>query len=556
METSCISASTFRSFAIFLFFSFLPFATCWGSSNPRLDKPPKLVLQLVLGSVTSEVVDMHWEALSAGGFARIYSRGVVCHDARYNHLVSNVSNGLATLSTGADVSQHGIIDASWYSHITNIKERFAEDDFTHVIGSHLVTGAGVSPRKLLVSSLTDAWRQSYPMARLYTMAYDANDAVLLAGRSADLALWFEPKSGNWVTSSYYANELPFWVQNFNEKNLAPIYSKATWEIAPMPASAATEAMALARRRGEKADTALRTELNVPGQAYSRLLYTPSGNSMLRDLIIAAIEQNALGRGSVPDLLSVYFTPFERLAELYGLESAQYRDALLRFDKELASLLEYLDYTVGKKEYLVVLTSAYATAPSPWLLSQWQIPSGYFSPDKAVYMLASYLDALYGVKNSVVGYTAQTIYLNETLFEKSHLPLLQVEQTAAKFLENLSGVAAVYPLQLVQWGGAANMRITRALGGFHPKRSGHLLIDLMPGWVVQSTLSTKARNSNVSYEDRIPLVFYGWKLQEKKVVTPVYVRDVVATLARLLFIREPNASVGKPIPGIGDWDNIK
>ena len=79
---------------------------------------------------------------------------------------------------------------------------------------------------------------------------------------------------------------------------------------------------------------------------------------------------------------------------------------------------------------------------------------------------------------------------------------------------------------------------------------------MPGWVVQSTLSTKARNSNVSYEDRVPLVFYGWKLQEKKVVTPVYVRDVVATLARLLFIREPNASVGKPIPGIGDWDNVK
>lgn len=556
MATLCISASMCRNFVSVLSCLLLPYIVCWGNANPRLDKPPKLVLQLVLGSLRSEVVDVHWEELSAGGLARIYSRGVVCQDARYNHLVSNASNGLATLATGADVSQHGITDGSWFSHVTNIKERFAEDDFTHTVGSNMATGAGVSPRKLLVSSLTDSWRQSYPTSRLYAVAYDANDAVLLGGRSADAVLWFEPKSGNWVTSSYYANELPQWVQSFNNKNLAPAYSKAYWEATPMPTRAAVEELALRRRRGEKADTALRTEISVSGQGYSRLLYTPSGNSMLRDLIMTAVEQAALGRGSVPDLLSVYFTPFERIAELYGQESAQFRDALLRFDKELSTLLEYLDLTIGKKEYLVVVTSAYATDPSPWLLSQWQIPSGYFSPDKAVYMLASYLDALYGVKNAVVGYSAQSIYLNERILEKSHLPLQQVEQTAAKFLDDMSGVAAVYPMHVVQWGGAGNKRITRALGGFHPKRSGHLLIDLMPGWVVQSSLSTKARNSNYSYEDRVPLVMYGWKLQPRKIVTPIYVRDVVATLSRLLFLREPNASIGNPIPGVGDWDDVR
>ena len=543
---------TFSLSCILLFFA----SSCWGNANPRLDKPPKLVLQLVLGAMGSEVVDMHWEALSAGGLARIYSRGVVCQDAHYNHLLGNVSNGLATLATGADANQHGVIDASWFSHVTNIKERFIEDDFTHVIGSNQATGTGASPRKLLVSSLSDSWRQSYPTSRLYAVAYDANDAVLLGGRSADAALWFEPKSGNWVTSSYYSDALPLWVQSFNNKKLASTYSQTPWIVAPMSPRATSEALALQRRKDEKADTALRSEVNIPGLGYSRLAYTPSGNSMLRDLIMAAVEQDALGRGREPDLLSVYFTPFARIAELYGAESAQFRDALLRFDKELASLLEYLDLTVGKKEYLVVLTSAYASAPSPWLLSQWQIPAGYFSPDKAVYILGSYLDALYGVKNAVIGYSAQSIYLNERVLEKSHLPLLQVEQTAAKFLEDMSGVAAVYPMHVIQWGGAGNKRIERALGGFHPKRSGHLLIDLMPGWVVQSSLSTKARNSNYTYEDRVPLVFYGWKLQPRKVATPVYVRDVASTLSRILFLREPNASIGNPVSGVGDWDNVR
>lgn len=543
---------TFSLSCILLFFA----SSCWGNVNPRLDKPPKLVLQLVLGAMGSEVVDMHWEALSAGGLARIYSRGVVCQDAHYNHLLGNVSNGLATLATGADANQHGVIDASWFSHVTNIKERFIEDDFTHIIGSNQATGTGASPRKLLVSSLSDSWRQSYPTSRLYAVAYDANDAVLLGGRSADAALWFEPKSGNWVTSSYYSDALPLWVQSFNNKKLASTYSQTPWIVAPMSPRATSEALALQRRKDEKADTALRSEVNIPGLGYSRLAYTPSGNSMLRDLIMAAVEQDALGRGREPDLLSVYFTPFARITELYGAESAQFRDALLRFDKELASLLEYLDLTVGKKEYLVVLTSAYASAPSPWLLSQWQIPAGYFSPDKAVYILGSYLDALYGVKNAVIGYSAQSIYLNERVLEKSHLPLLQVEQTAAKFLEDMSGVAAVYPMHVIQWGGAGNKRIERALGGFHPKRSGHLLIDLMPGWVVQSSLSTKARNSNYTYEDRVPLVFYGWKLQPRKVATPVYVRDVAATLSRILFLREPNASIGNPVSGVGDWDNVR
>ena len=555
-ETLCISASMCRGRVIIFFSLLLPFTAHCSNDNARLDKPPKLVLELVLGSMGSEVVDMHWESLSTSGLARIYSRGVVCQDARYNHLVSNVSNGLATFATGTDVSQHGIVDATWFSHVTNGRERFASDDFTHTIGSNMVTGSAVSPRKLLVSSLTDSWRQSYPSSRMYAVAYDANDAVLLGGRSADAVLWFEPKSGNWVTSSYYTNELPVWVQSFNNKHLASVYSNASWNIAPMTTHAAVEELALRRRRGEKADTALCAEISVPAPGYSRLLYTPSGNSLLRDLIMTAVEQAALGRGSAPDLLSVYFTPFERMAELYGQESAQFRDAVLRFDKELSSLLEYLDLTVGKKEYLVVVTSAYATSPSPWLLSQWQIPSGYFSPDQALYMLSSYLEALYGVKNAVVGYSAQSLYLNESVLEKSHLPLQQVEQTAAKFLNDMSGVAATYPMHVIQWGGAGNKRITRALGGFHPKRSGHLLIDLMPGWVVQSSLSTKARNSNYSYEDRVPLVFYGWKLQPRKIVTPVYVRDVAATLSRILFLREPNASIGNPIPGVGDWDDVR
>lgn len=535
----------------FLFFLlFVPYILL--AHNPRLDKPPKLILQLVLGALGSETVDLHWEALDPNGLPRLYSRGVVCHDARYAYLLGNAPAGLATLATGANPNRHGVVDYAWYSHVTYRSERFGEDDFVHTIGSNQASGASYSPRKLLVSSLSDSWRQRYPKARLYSIAYDPVDAILLGGRSLDAALWFEPKSGRWVTSSYYADALPTWVQQFNEKNLAPTYNAATWELPNVTAPAGR----LARRpTSEKPDTALRGELPIPGSGYARLPYTPSGNSLLRDLIIAAVEYDGVGRGNTPDCLSVYFTPFERIAEIYGQESAQFRDALVRFDKELANLLEYLDYTVGRKEYLVVLTSAYAPAPSPWVLSQGGIPAGYFNPDKANYMLSSYLSALYGVKDVVVGYAGQSFYLNEALLEKSHLPLQQVEQTAAKFLQDFAGVASVYPMHVAQWSGGANPRLRRALEGFHPKRSGHLLIDLLPGWVVQSDRSPKARNAHYSYENHIPLVFYGWKLESRKIASPVYLHDIAETLVRLLYIRSPNASEGNPIPGVSDWNDL-
>ena len=520
--------------------------------NPRLDKPPKLILQLVLGSLGSETVDLHWESLDPNGLPRLYSRGVVCHDARYAYLLGNAPAGLTTLSTGANPNRHGVVDYSWFSHVTYRPERLCEDDFVHTIGSNQAVGISYSPRKLLVSSLSDSWRQRYPNARLYSMAYDPADAILLGGRSLNAALWFEPKTGHWVTSTYYADALPAWVQAFNEKKLAPSYNAATWTL---PTQTAATSPYTRRPLSEKPDTALRGELTIPAVGYSRLAYTPSGNSLLKDLIVAAVEYDGVGRGSTPDLLSVYFSPFERIAEIYGQESEQFRDALIRFDKELANLLEYLDYTVGRKEYLVVLTSAYAAAPSPWVLSQGGIPTGYFNPDKAQFMLSTYLSALYGIKDVVVGYAGQSFYLNESLLEKSHLPLQQVEQTAAKFLQDLAGVASVYPMHVAQWAGGANPRLRRALEGFHPKRSGHLFVDLLPGWVVQSDRSPKARNAHYSYENHIPLVFYGWKLASRKIASPVYLHDVTETLVRLLYIRPPNASEGNPVPGVANWDDL-
>ncbi len=524
--------------------------------NPRLDTPPKLVIELVVGTLGSEVVDLHWESLSSGGLARLYSRGVVCQDARYNHLVCNAANGLATLSTGTDASQHGIIDDHWYSHLTNKEEKFAEDDFFPLVGIRRSATWGKSPRKLLVSSLSDSWRQTYPSARIYSVAYNATEAMLLGGRSANAALWYDAESGTWISSSYYCDSLPVWVQHFNARGLAQQYDQAVWNPTLTSGKMVVAQVPLHRNRQEKLDTALRQELKIPALGHARLCYTPSGNSLLKDLIVAAVEHEGVGRGRVPDLLSVYFTPLERIAELYGVESHFYRDALLRFDRELASLLEYLDVTVGRKDYLVVLTSSFANTQSPWLLAQWQIPAGYFSPDKAVYLLSSYLSALYGLKDVVLGYSAQTIYLNEPLLEKAHLPLLQVEQTAAKFLQEMNGIAIVYPMHSLLWAGAGDMRLRRALGGFHAKRSGHLLIDLMPGWVIQSLRSPKARNSSYSYNEKVPLVFYGWKLQPRKIVDPVFVRDIPATLARILYLREPNGSIGNPIPGVGDWNDVR
>ncbi len=506
-----------------------------GAQNKRLDRPPKLLVEIVMGSLSPGLLDAIWEDLKPEGLPRVYAQGVVALDARYPHLVCNSTNGLGTLVSGADPARHGMLATHWYSNITGRRVDFTRDSRCHAVGVP-ADDYRLSPRKMLVGTLAESWRKAFPHARIYSLSITPTEALILGGRAADAALWLDDKTGRLTTSTYYTRSLPAWARDFNLARRADRYLNAPW----LP-------VAMKSGRGEAP-----REIPVMGSKYKRLRYIAGGASMLKDLAVQAVEKDHLGRGKEPDFLAIYQSSLEGVAALYGPESPHMREAVLRFNSELATLVDYLDATLGRKGYLLVLTSAYAAPPAPDRLTSQRIPAGTFNPDRAVLMLGSYLQALYKSKDLVLGYANQNIFLNEPLIADKHLDLELIENQSARFLSQMTGVATVYPAHRMQWGGSGK-RLLRAAAAFNQQRSGHLTIDLQPGWIVSPTFSHKARSATSSYNPHVPLAFFGWKLPHKRIIHETSMRNIVPTICGLYHIPIPNANDGEPLPGIANWD---
>lgn len=518
------------------------FSTTLQAQNKRLDEPPRLVIQIVMGSVSLEAINHSWEELAPDGLVRTMERGVICQNAQQSQLISNAANALATLVSGTDASRHGVVSTKWYSQVTGAAQHLTEDAQEHVIGTAR-TGGGHSPRQLPVSTLSETWRMAHPEARIYSIALTPSEAVILGGRAANAALWLDNSSGNFVSSSFYCDSLPAWATAYNHGGLATLYLGQKW----FPFRSQSNDSLHLHPEGHF------MEKTLYGPKFTRLQSIPQGNTLTKDLMVRAIEDDSLGRRNAPDLLSVHFTALENISTLYGASSRQMKDALQRFDSEFANLLDYLNATVGAKKYLIILTAAYTPEIAPNELAAWRIPSGRFNPDRAVVMLNTFYKAFYKVDGLVLGHSGQQFYLNLPLIENSRLPLKEVEEHGARFLQNMSGVSKVYPSHILEFASFSDERSARILSNYHPKRSGNLLVDLQPGWVVETTISPQAEGSDISYNARIPLIFYGWKFGRKRVSTPVYLRDIAATLCEIYSMPLPNASSGSPIPGVANWE---
>lgn len=529
--------------------------------NTRMDRPPRLVVQLVMGGVGAASLEENWERLDPRGIPKMVARGTYCTNARQPQLVGGEACGAATLACGAAPSVHGVHAEYWFSRVRKVREYLIADSRERGVGC---TGArnGCSPRQMLVGTLGDAWRGAYPEAKIYALSLSPTPAIVLGGRGADGAYWYDATERGMVSSSYYGEWLPQSIRSANVARSAAKICEKAW-VPLLPANAMRAVALAVARKGEYADAmralargvknrGVMPERDAAGGVSRRLLYTPAGNSMLMQLAMALMEETQMGRDGVPDLLSVYFSSLAGINVLYGPESPQAEDALLQFNRDVGELIDYLDRSVGAGEYVIVLTSAYAAEASPRYLQHLGIPNGVFSPQQALYLLNAYLGALYPNSHLAVGCVGQQIYLDELAIEKLGVTLEEVESRAARFLRDVAGVSRVYTSAQLQAGEAARGRLARAQAGYHVKRSGNLIVDLQPGWIVAAPSLALAENSSISYADRIPLVWFGWKLRASRSPVPVYLEDVAPTLCELLHISPPNAVTGSPIEAVVGW----
>lgn len=274
-----------------------------------------------------------------------------------------------------------------------------------------------------------------------------------------------------------------------------------------------------------------------------------GNAYTKDFAISAILNLELGQDEDTDLLLISFSSFREIALRFGLYSIETADALSRLDDELAGLLRFLDETLGKDNVLVYLTSDRGMPVKPEYLGSLNLPSGYFSSQSAVSLLKSYLNVVFGEGEWIKNYYRQQVYLNHLLIEDKKMDLIQVQNTVAQFLLQFSGVAGAITAKTLTSDNFTKGFLDAMQNGFHPKRSGDVILHLLPGWVEKDLDNELLSNSAYQYDTHVPLIWYGWRVSPGILQEEIEMTDIAATLSYFLNIPSPNASEGKPISGL-------
>lgn len=513
---------------------------------------PKLIVQVVVSQMRFDYLNRYWDKFGDNGFKQLVNEGTYCRNARYNYLLTQAYPGLATIATGANPSVHGIISDKWFNRNTGNQIEATADEKVNTIGGSFFSGK-YSAKNLVTSTFGDELKLNNPNSKVISIALDAGSAILLGGHSANGMYWFDTEKGLWVSSSYYTDALPAWLDTFNSKGFAKLYTEREWK-ALQPIQNYEEADTAAVKSVEKKKSLAEKLKGMmdgiigkpqPKTDFKALLENPYGNLLTKDLAIATIVGENLGTDEHPDLLCITFSANRFIGGKFGPHSIEMEDTYLRLDRELAHFLEFINSTIGKENCLFVLTSDQGVASTPDYLEKSKIPGGYFDPKKAMILLGSYLNALYGQGNWITGYHDKQIYLNHKLIEDSNLNLADFQQKVTDFMLEFSGVANSTTAHNLQNGNFANGIMVKFQNSYNQRRSGDVIINLEPGWVERNGSITSA-NSPYDYDSHVPLIFYGWKAKRKSVLTPVYINDIAPTLSILLGITWPNGATGSPI----------
>lgn len=512
--------------------------------TPRIpSERPRLVVGIVVDHMRGDYLFRYWNQLSEGGFKRLINQGTFCKNTRYNYLYSQTGVDHATIFTGTDPCYHGIISHGWFDRITEQTNIANEDTRQSIVGGISHEGK-VSAVNLLAPTLGDEMKLINNHSKVFGVALKSEAAVFSAGHAADAAYWMEEKSGNFVTSTYYKDTLSNWVSDFNKKRFADFYLNRSWTPyhEGKQVSVADKIMGkVGLSNGFFHD--LSKEKKQKG--YKVLGATPFGNMLVKDFSIATIVNENLGKDDDPDLLTVNFSCLDATQHQYEPFAPEMIDNIIRLDREIEYFLNFLDEQIGQENVLVFLTSNQTADYTPKMLDRENIPNGYYSTYNSVALLKSYFNILYGSGEWIKSYDSQQIYLNHRLIEDSKMNLDEVQDRAARFLIQFSGVSnaiAAHSLVNANFTHGVLQRVQRS---YNQKRSGDILITLEPGWR-HRVKDERDLVAQYSYNTQVPLIWYGWKIRRSTVNRPLKIEDIVPTISSFLNISTPNGCEGNPI----------
>ena len=513
---------------------------------------PKLIIGIVVDQMKYEYLFRYADKFGKNGFKRLLNEGFFCENTHYNYVPTFTGPGHACIYTGAAPSVNGIIANDWFQRSTNDTMYCADDHSVNSIGTTSEAGK-MSPKNLLTTTITDELKISTNFkSKVIGIALKDRGAILPAGQSANAAYWYDGANGNWITSSYYMNELPKWVDDFNAQKFPVKYLSEEWKTL-LPIEQYTESTSDDNAYEEpfKGETKPVFPHNLPtikGKNFELLRKIPSGNTFTKDFAIAALKSENMGKGTTTDFLTISFSSTDYVGHQFGTNANETEDTYLRLDNDIADLLKFLDDTYGKNNVLVFLTADHGAIQNVTYLHDNKIAAKTFNSKQFSEILSTHFKNKFGEDALVSCIVNDQVYLNHALITEKKLNLEDVQNATASILMQLDGVAntlTATQISNTQFTDGINSKIQQ---GFYKKRSGDVMIILESGLVEYKKTGTTHGSGN-NYDTHVPLIWYGWNIPHGQTSKPFKVVDIAATLSTMLHIEFPSGCTGKPIDAL-------
>jgi len=506
------------------------------------NKSSKLVVGIVVDQMRFDYIYRFWNEFNENGFKRLVNNGHFFRNCQFGYVPTYTGPGHASIFTGTTPSVHGIIANDWYDKKSGEYIYCAGDGEMHTVCSchekkiDIVAADGkMSPHHMLTTTFSDEIKLFNNKSKVYGISLKDRGAILPAGHTADGAFWLNNEA-QWITSTFYMQELPKYVEEINANNPAYTYLQGKWEV-----------------EGEFSHNL--DELYAQGS--KSIKTTPFGNTILKDLALEVIEKEKLGQDEHTDVITISFSSTDYIGHKYGPHAPEIKDTYIRLDKDIAEILNVLDKQIGKENIILFITADHGVVSEPSELIERKIPAGYFDKNIMITELKEHLMKEYNFPSidncneCIANYSNNHLFLNhEYILKNLKLNIKEVRQTCANFLLKYEWVKNTYTSDQLHENEYQDSFHSLVQKGYNQKRSGDVIVNLQTGWLSSHWESGgTTHGSSFSYDTHVPLIFWGGDIPKGKTDRKVNIRDIAPTISMILGVSYPNGCTGNPLPEI-------